>query len=418
LTKHHVLIIGTVWVEPNSSAAGSRMLQLIEQFLKENWQVTFASTATKNNNSIDLSTYCINEVSIELNDVSFDVFVKELNPTVVVFDRFMAEEQFGWRVVKHCPKALRVLDTEDLHCLRKTRQDAHKKGTPFSEDLLLNSEVAKREIASILRCDLSLIISSFEMKVLQNVFKVDPKILCYVPFMVPSIQKEHVRDWPKFKDRNHFVFVGNFMHAPNVDAVLYLKNKIWKQIKSQIPTAELHIYGAYITQQISQLNKPKEGFIVKGFVEDVNTVVKNAKVVLAPLRFGAGIKGKLLEAMCNGTPSITTSIGAEGMHDGFEWNGAIADNLDELASKAVKLYQDQQLWESAQEKGVAIVNTLYEKTSLGNFLTDKIVSLSINITSHRTQNFMGQLLQHHSLQSTKYMSKWIEEKQKNQSAGL
>ena len=158
--KHCVFIIGSVWVEPKSSAAGSRMLQLIQTFLSQDWSVTFGSVSQKNPNSIDLTKIGVTEVALELNNTSFDEYIKELHPTIVVFDRFITEEQFGWRVAEICPDALRILDTEDLHCLRKTRQESIKKEIEFSNDLLLNSEVAKREIAAIYRCDISLIIST------------------------------------------------------------------------------------------------------------------------------------------------------------------------------------------------------------------------------------------------------------------
>ena len=155
MNKQQVLIIGYVWVEPNSSAAGSRMLQLIEQFSEQDYKITFASPAQKGEKASNLNSLGIDEVSIELNNSTFDDFIKELQPTIVLFDRFMMEEQFGWRVVENCPKAIRILDTEDLHFLRKTRQNQYKKGEEFTIEALLKSDDAKREIAAILRCDLS-----------------------------------------------------------------------------------------------------------------------------------------------------------------------------------------------------------------------------------------------------------------------
>ncbi|MFT6700143.1 MAG: hypothetical protein ACJAVD_001655, partial [Porticoccaceae bacterium] len=184
MTQQHVLIIGYVWVEPNSSAAGSRMLQLIEQFLKQNWKVTFASPAQKSKTAASLNSLGVDEISIELNNTSFDHFIKDLQPTIVLFDRFMMEEQFGWRVAENCPNAIRILDTEDLHFLRKTRHQQLKKVEEFTTDALLKSEDAKREIASILRCDVSLIISTFEMDLLKNIFKIDERILYYLPFLL------------------------------------------------------------------------------------------------------------------------------------------------------------------------------------------------------------------------------------------
>ena len=172
----NVLIIGYVWVEPNSSAAGSRMLQLMEQFTKAGYKITFASPAQKGEKAIDLSLFNIDEIGIALNNSSFDDFIKDLKPDVVVFDRFMMEEQFGWRVAEHCHNALRILDTEDLHSLRKVRHDKIKKQEVFKVDDLLESDITKREIAAILRCDLSLIISSYEMKLLKEFFNIDENL--------------------------------------------------------------------------------------------------------------------------------------------------------------------------------------------------------------------------------------------------
>ena len=161
-TPKSILIIGTVWPEPNSSAAGTRMLQLIALFQKQGWLLTFASAASDSDFMFDVTTLGIDKVAINLNDSKFDVLVKDLNPNMVLFDRFMIEEQFGWRVAEQCPDALRILDTEDLHCLRLARQKAFQEKRVFELDNLF-SDVAKREIASILRCDLSLIISEVEM---------------------------------------------------------------------------------------------------------------------------------------------------------------------------------------------------------------------------------------------------------------
>lgn len=185
MTAQKLLIIGTVFPEPNSSAAGSRMVQLIELFQQRGWQITFASAAAESAFTVDLSALGVKQVSVKMNCASFDEFVRELNPQLVLFDRFMTEEQFGWRVADACPDALRILDTEDLHCLRHARHQALKEKREFSTSDLLN-EHAKREIASIYRSDLSLIISEYEMELLKTVFKVDEALLHYLPFMIAS----------------------------------------------------------------------------------------------------------------------------------------------------------------------------------------------------------------------------------------
>ena len=119
-----------------------------------------------------------------------------------------------------------------------------------------------------------------------------------------------------------------------------MKQELWPLLKKELPNAALHVYGAYCPQKAVELNNVKDGFIVKGRAEDAHAVVLAARVVLAPLRFGAGIKGKLIDAMQCGTPSVTTSIGAEGMHANLNWNGFIEDDSSSFVKSAIKLYTD------------------------------------------------------------------------------
>ncbi|MFV8339997.1 glycosyltransferase [Flavobacterium sp. LB3P21] len=407
-----LLIIGFVWPEPNSSAAGGRMLQLISLFKAQGFSITFASPAQNSDFMVDLGEYEVDKKSIELNNSSFDIFIKELNPSLVLFDRFMMEEQFGWRVAENCPDALRILDTEDLHCLRLARQKAFKENRSFSTTDLFVEEVAKREIASVLRCDLSLMISEFEMELLESAFKIDISLLYYLPFLLEPIDDAEIEELPSFENRKDFVFIGNFLHEPNWNAVQYLKVIIWPLIKKRQPEAVLNVYGAYPSQKVLQLHNKKEGFLIMGRAIDAQEVVREARVVLAPLRFGAGIKGKLLEAMQCGTPSVTTSIGSESMHGELPWNGFITNDITDFADRAVQLYQDKIIWSKAQQNGIAIINQRYSKGLFEIDFRTKIEILQSNLEQHRLNNFMGAMLQHHTLKSTKYMSRWIEEKNK------
>jgi glycosyltransferase involved in cell wall biosynthesis len=250
------------------------------------------------------------------------------------------------------------------------------------------------------------------MKLLDEVFKIDKKLLYYLPFLLDKVAESQIQNWKSFKQRNHFVFIGNFYHKPNVDAIVNLKKNIWSTIRTQLPKAEIHVYGAYMNQQIQEFHHKKDGFIIKGFAENAQEVVKNAKVVLAPLRFGAGIKGKLTEAMLCGTPSVTTSIGAEGMHNHLPWNGCIEDDPSAFAEKANQLYTDEKLWEISQNNGIEIINQIYNKEKVSEPFIKKILSIQQHLETHRTQNFLGSLLQHQTMKATKYMSKWIEAKSK------
>jgi len=404
-----LLIIGLVWPEPASSAAGTRMVQLVNLFLSAGYEICFASAAAKSEFSFNLKDIGVEEREIRLNDDGFNIFLKEVNPGMVLFDRFMVEEQYGWRVQQECPGALRILDTEDLHCLRHARHLAIKTGSPL-HTVHLFTDVAKREIAAILRCDLSLIISEIEMNILQEQFRIDPSLIYYLPFLEEELSAKNIQSWKNFEQREGFVFIGNFLHEPNRHTLQVLKTEIWPVLRKKLPDATLHIYGAYPSQKILQLHQNKENFHVHGRAKNAGDVISRHKVLLAPIRFGAGVKGKFIEAMQVGTPSVTTVMGAEAMRGELDWNGVITDDPGLFIDAAVQLYQDKGYWQSAQLNGVQIINNRYCKQQFTRPFIEAIKILSLDLTAHRQHNFVGQILQHNSLNSTKYMSLWIAEK--------
>lgn len=392
------------------------MMQLLECFLAQGWQITFASPAAEGEHRADLAVLGIREQRITLNCSSFDQFVRELMPEVVLFDRFMMEEQFGWRVEKHCPNALRVLETSDLQSLRTARQQALKDqlvngqnedfSTLFSLDHSQESDLALREVAAIYRCDLSLMISDAEIDLLTAQFKVPASLLLHCPLMLDSTPPPV----PDFAQREHFISIGNFRHAPNWDAVLWLKTHLWPLIRQQLPTAQLHVYGAYTPPKASALHNAREGFHVLNWAPDALAVMRNARVCLAPLRFGAGIKGKIADAMLGGTPNVTTPIGSEGMHGEWPWPGQIAGTAHAFATAAVQLYQDQRLWQQAQANGWALLAGRYERTQIAALLISRINQCRAELAQHRRHNFTGSMLHHHQHKSTQYMAQWIEAK--------
>ena len=406
---HSLLIIGQTFPEPTTTAAGGRMLQLIEMFISHGYAITFASSASSSEKSFNLDSLGVATQQITINDSSFDDFVRQLNPTLVLFDRFITEEQFAWRVTQSCPKALKILDTEDLHFLRKARQQALKNATDVKDSNLF-TETAKREIASILRCDLSLIISEFEMKLLTDTFAVSKEILYYLPFMVTKLPDSS--NFPGFEQRTNFMTIGNLLHGPNVDSVLYLKKEIWPLIKKQLPQAELYIYGNYTPQHILELHNQKQGFYIMGWADSVAHVMQKARVCLAPLRFGAGLKGKLLDAMLYGTPGVTTSIGAEGMYGDLPMPGVIADTPERFAEHSVAIYSNKIKWQENAQRGFEIIKERYNSKAISRDFMTRLDALKTNLKLHRQAHFIGQILQHQSLQASKYLSKWIEEKNK------
>lgn len=409
ISSKKLLVIGYVWPEPESSAAGSRMIQLLEFFRNEGWQIIFASAAKESKHMAELDPYGIDRVSIKLNDPGFDSFLRKLNPQMVLFDRFMTEEQFGWRVQTSLPGALRILDMEDLHCLRYGRQQAVKAGQPFSDDFLIN-DIAKREIASVYRCDLSLVISEAEIEYMTGFFGVPPGLIHYLPYMLKPIDSRQMKTWPAFDKRNGFMTIGNFRHAPNLDSVRYLHEKIWPLIRQSLSGAELRVYGSYSSKKINQWHDPSSGFLINGRADNAAAEFSKARVTLAPLRFGAGLKGKLAESMLTGTPSVTTTVGAEGLAGEMPWPGSITDDPGEFADAAIRLHNNQGDWTKAQQLGADIINRRFPAETLSKQLGERVKLLQENIETHRKQNFTGAMLTHHTMASTRFMSRWIEEK--------
>ena len=381
MATRKVLFIGLVWPEPTSSAAGTRIVQLVQLFLANGDEVHFASAASKSEFSFDLESLGVTDHDIKLNDSAFDTWLAELNPNLVVFDRFMIEEQYGWRVQESCPNALRILDTEDLHFLRQARQAAFKHKKSLAQIDLYN-DVTKRELAAILRCDLSLIISKAEMALLQR-FNISSYILYYLPFLEEEITS--TKSWNTFEQRKDLVFIGNYLHEPNWQTLQYLKTTVWPLLRKKLPDASLHIYGAYASEKVTQLHNPREKFLVHGRAENARTTIAQHRILLAPLLFGAGAKGKFVDAMQTGTPIASTSVGAEGMANGLDWAGIINDNLEQLVDETAKLYHDQSLWEKAQQNGIQIINQLYAKSKFEAAFLQQIAHLEESLTEHRQQ---------------------------------
>jgi glycosyltransferase involved in cell wall biosynthesis len=397
----------------------------MEQFRSAGFEVHYASAAKENVFSEKLRSLGVPTFSCEPNDPKFDEYITELQPEVVLFDRFMIEEQFGWRVEEKCPNAIRILDTIDLHFLRRARESAVKEGWSLdrvhegSEEMIRKfaQEDLLRELSSIYRSDLTLVISSFEMKILTERYQVPSELLLLLRF---SYLPTKITTPLSFRERKNFVSIGNFRHAPNADAVQWLAREIWPEIRKNIPDAEAHLYGAYPSREMMALSHPKTGFFVKGPAEDQYETLSKYRVLLAPLRFGAGIKGKITDAWSVGTAVVTTPIGAEGMLDQtlwkapentHNWPGEIADQAASFAGCATDLYTNENLWKEHTDSGKAVLARFYHFEANARLLLQTLEKLRADREDRRNRNLMGAMLRHNLHRSTKYFSRWIELKQ-------
>ena len=390
------LIIGKVWPEPTSTAAGRRTYDVITALQLGCWQVHFASAAQRGEHALDLEAIGVTTHEIAVNDAAFDPWVEALAPQVVIFDRFMTEEQFGWRVAQHCPEAVCVLDTSDLHSLRLAREQVIKSG----EALKLKNDIALREIAAIYRSDLTLMISEFEMEILVDEFGINESLLAYWPFSL-ELSQECVL----FENRKDFILIGSFLHPPNLDAVRWCKAEIWPLIRQQLPEAELHCYGSYGDRFAAELHAPKNGFYFKGRTEDALATMTLYRVNLAPLRYGAGLKGKVFDGFQTGTPTVMTPIAAEGISTNLEWAHTAAEDF---ANAALKLYREPEAWRIRQCEERSLCQDRFDSAIWLPRLAAIIQCVIGEKVQRREQNFIGKMLRHHQHRSTEFMSRWIE----------
>jgi glycosyltransferase involved in cell wall biosynthesis len=366
---------------------------------------------------------------------------------VVVFDRFFAEEAYSFHFYNERPDVLRVLDMQDMHSLRYHRQnmvqtmdaniDMNGNGVVgldcFQDTQLLNtfpmvqdgkhgtisgkdpSLTLLRELAAIHRSDLTLVCSPFEMALLTDEYGINPGKLVLAPFFTEAIESYHQTE---MDERRDFVVIGGFKHPPNIDQVMLLKRDIWPKIRASLPDAKLHIYGAYPPPRIQQLHDERNGFLVHGHVKDLDVPLGQARVLLAPLRYGAGIKGKIVDAWRYGCPVVTTPIGSEGIEiptskhsNTREWGGIISSDNDSFVKSAVQLYSDKTRWSQSQSRARVMLKELFDAEKNLHIVNDSIVTALKEIDSRRQRDYSAAMLWHNSARSTEYFSRWIELKE-------
>ena len=397
-----VLLIAKNWPEPNSTAAGRRSLDLLALLQSQGYAIHVASAAEPTPFQADLSNFDIQSHTIAVNDSDFDRWLGLLAPNIVIFDRFVMEEQFGWRVQASLPQALTLIDTSDLHCLRVAREAAIKQEQPVN----LFNDIALREIAAISRTDISVMISQMEIDLLHQHFHISRSKLLYLPFLTTS---SDLLEAPVFEARQHLVMIGGFKHEPNRDATRWLKTVVWPILRPLLPNhCEMHVYGAYADHAMNQLQARSERFFIKGRSPDALATLSQYRLNLAPLRFGAGQKGKILEGWLTGTPTLTTPIGAEAMATEAQLGYQPTADAGDFAQLVAAAYSDPARWAELQVRGYRILEQNFARATFALPFLERIEQIRSTLSEHRRANFWGRLLTQNQYRATEYMSRWIE----------
>jgi glycosyltransferase involved in cell wall biosynthesis/uncharacterized HAD superfamily protein/hypoxanthine phosphoribosyltransferase len=266
---------------------------------------------------------------------------------VVILSRVNIARKHLARVKRDCIRAKVIYDTVDLHFLRESRQA----GIENNEKLLKQAEKTKATELHLARnSDITFVVSPVEKEIL---LKEAPLLNIEVISNIHCVTKPQ----KSFSERKDILFIGSFVHLPNVDAVVYFLKEIFPLIKQRMPDVRFYIVGSNPPKQVLSLQS--DAIVVTGYVKDVAPYFDNCKVFVAPLRYGAGVKGKINQSMSYGLPVVTTSIGAEGIELIDGENTLIADEPEEFAEKVAILYEDEKLWNKLSQSSIKNVEQYY-----------------------------------------------------------
>ena len=441
-----VLFVSPVWPERSSSAAGVRTSDLVSSFIERGSIVHYAASMasyddeSKRRHVDEVERLgAMTHVCQPNREGDFVDILEKSRPDVVIFDRFYTEEMFSHIVEKHMPNACRVLDMQDVHFLRTWRQQqVATSGGDLYENVLMNMppssyEPCCRELASIYRSDLTLVCSPREVEMLQGVFGLDGRALVEASFFVPGHGSVD-QNPPLLSGRRDCMMIGNFKHPPNADSVDWTCQDIWPKIRERlsrdhnIPKDELprlHIYGAYGNKNKFDMRKDRGlyeelGIEFRGFAPSLD-IMSQYMMLLAPLRFGAGLKGKIVDAWSHGLPVVTTVIGSEGMEN-FQnnstkddtWGGrGGARNAEDVINDAVSMcLSSPAKWSSYQQHGYALLKTLYDRERNLQSIHNAIDARYAELEEYRNSNYLGRMLWSQQMRATEYFSRWVELKEK------
>jgi GT2 family glycosyltransferase/glycosyltransferase involved in cell wall biosynthesis len=345
--RGRVLIVDACTPEPDKDSGSVRMVNLMRLLVADGWKVSFLP---ENRQYLPRYTRELQQLGVEALYLPWiaDVpgWFAEHGPHLdaVILSRHYVASAFLPLVEAYAPQARRIFDTVDLHYLREERAAAVDGGD--AELARLAADTKRAELALMRACDLTLVVSPVEQALLAaEVPEARVEVLSNV--------HEVAGRGRGFAERRDLWFVGGFQHPPNVDAVRWFVAEVWPRIHAELPDARFHVVGSKMPESMRAL--AGNGVEVHGHVEDLDPFLDGCRLSVAPLRYGAGVKGKVNQAMAHGQPVVATPMAVEGMHlvDGEEV--LVADAPAAFAGAVVRLYRDEALWERLSQAGLANV---------------------------------------------------------------
>ena len=342
---------------PDRDAGSARMFLILEALAKSN-RVVFLAFNRPHGIEYEEALW---KIGIETGD-AFDYrrLIKQRGFAAAILSRPAIAGAMLGPVRRADPKLKIIYDMLDVHHLRSAREAAltGDQHTARESEKLRRLETRLARGADVVWCG-----SSPDQKLMSRIAPGIPSVV------VPTVHRLHERG-PAFAEREHLLFVGNFSHRPNEDAVHFLAREILPLIRQSLPGIELLVVGDNAPSLFAEY--ASSGLRVLGYVPDLDPIIAGCRVFVAPIRFGSGVNGKIGEALSYGLPVVTNTIGAEGWEftDGKEV--LIADTPDDFAAAVVRLYGNAELWQTLSDNGYRHIAENYTPEVIGQVINESV----------------------------------------------
>ncbi|MBU2887571.1 glycosyltransferase [Gilvimarinus agarilyticus] len=362
--KGNVLIIEACMITPDQDSGSIRMFNLLKVLKEEGYHVTFVA------DNLEYREKVIRQLNALGVEVLFDQWAGSVRNVLrkrggsldaVFISRHYIASQYDNLVRLVAPQAKLVFDTVDLHYIREERE------AEIANDSALKAQAAitkRKELRLIDNADVTIVVSEYEKALLAEI-KPEARV------EVVSNIHAHTPERPDYEQREGILFVGGFRHPPNIDAVHWYASEILPELRKLLPDVVTTIIGSHMPDDIKAL--ATDDIRILGFVEDIEPELKAARVSIAPLRYGAGVKGKVNEAMNYGIPVVATDCAVEGMHVVDGEDVLVAENAKVFAKQIADVYQSQSLWNKVSQGGIRNLETYFSpdaaRPALRNILT-------------------------------------------------
>ena len=271
---------------------------------------------------------------------------------LALLNRAQEDPALAYTVKRLCPNARIVFNTVDLHFLRLQRQAEMEDSVQLLEK---SREYREIEFDIMRISDATIVISSVEKDLLSE--EAPDLDVFHIPYV-----RETQAQGCDFYERRDLVFVGGFAHPPNVDAIHYFVNEVWHEVRAALPGVRLIVIGSNMPESVTDLGHAPD-IDTLGFVEHLTPVLNRCRLSIAPLRYGAGIKGKVGTSLAHGLPCVATPIAAEGMPLIHRKNIMIARDAGEFSESVVAAYTDKDLWQDLSLNGTRLFKEHYSFSS-------------------------------------------------------